>query len=245
MTCSSVRSFCRFSTAALSAASSSWRRSSESCSLNGIDDEVPLGGELADLGILHPRMVPPSHVSLDGRQRKMLPGNAPLSQRLEPARLRTLRDRPPGRRRGPAQTLRLPPRRRARRAPERRVPSTTPSARATASSATRRCIPRRSTGRPQSRTELIDQGKVGDTRIEMVSYGPDGQLQRTLLNDESSPLPRGFVRRRIAERFFSVSSAVSCSNLLFYLRQQTNETRMRTGGNRGSREMILFTPANQ
>lgn len=52
----------------------------------------------------------------------------------------------------------------------------------------------------QSRTELIDNGKVADTRIDTVSYGPDGQLQRTLLNDESSPLPRGFVRRRIAER---------------------------------------------
>jgi hypothetical protein len=52
----------------------------------------------------------------------------------------------------------------------------------------------------QSRTELTDNGKVADTRIETVSYGPDGKLQRTLLNDESSPLPRGFVRRRIAER---------------------------------------------
>jgi hypothetical protein len=52
----------------------------------------------------------------------------------------------------------------------------------------------------QSRTELIDKGKVADTRIEMVSYGPDAQLQRTLLNDEASSLPRGFLRRRIAER---------------------------------------------
>ena len=52
----------------------------------------------------------------------------------------------------------------------------------------------------ESRTELIDKGKVADTRIQTVSYGPDGQLQRTLLNDESSPLPRGFLRRRIAEK---------------------------------------------
>jgi hypothetical protein len=52
----------------------------------------------------------------------------------------------------------------------------------------------------QSRTEVIDTGKVADTRIESVTYGPNGQLQRTLLNDESSPLPRGFLRRRIAER---------------------------------------------
>jgi hypothetical protein len=52
----------------------------------------------------------------------------------------------------------------------------------------------------QSRTELIDNGNVADTRIDAVSYGPDGTLQRTLLNDESSGLPHGFLRRRIAER---------------------------------------------
>lgn len=52
----------------------------------------------------------------------------------------------------------------------------------------------------QSRTELLENGKVADTRIELVTYGPTGELQRSLLNDESSPLPRGFVRRRIAER---------------------------------------------
>ena len=52
----------------------------------------------------------------------------------------------------------------------------------------------------QSRTELIDKEKVADTRIEAVSYGPNGQLQRTLLNDESAPLPGGFLRRRIAEK---------------------------------------------
>jgi hypothetical protein len=52
----------------------------------------------------------------------------------------------------------------------------------------------------QSRTELIDNGNVADTCIEAVSYGPDGTLQRTLLNDESSRLPHGFLRRRIAEK---------------------------------------------
>jgi len=51
-----------------------------------------------------------------------------------------------------------------------------------------------------SRTELVDKGKVADTRIELVTYGQDGGVQRTLLNDESSPLPRGFIRRRLAER---------------------------------------------
>ena len=51
----------------------------------------------------------------------------------------------------------------------------------------------------QSRTELIDNGKVADTRIDSVTYGPNNQLQRTVLNDQSSPLPRGFLRRRIGE----------------------------------------------
>jgi hypothetical protein len=51
-----------------------------------------------------------------------------------------------------------------------------------------------------SRTELIDQGVLKDTRIEMVGYGSDGQVIRTPLNDFSAPLPRGFLRRAIAEQ---------------------------------------------
>jgi hypothetical protein len=50
-----------------------------------------------------------------------------------------------------------------------------------------------------SRTEIIDQGQVKDTRIDLVNYTPFGQLQRTLLNDQSAPLPFGFLRRAIAE----------------------------------------------
>ncbi len=50
-----------------------------------------------------------------------------------------------------------------------------------------------------SRTELTEQGEVKDTRIELVNYAPDGQLQRSLLNDQSAPLPRGFLRRAVAE----------------------------------------------
>jgi hypothetical protein len=49
------------------------------------------------------------------------------------------------------------------------------------------------------RTELEESGAVKDTRIDTVTYGPDGQPQHTLLNDQSNPLPRGFLRRRIAE----------------------------------------------
>ncbi len=50
-----------------------------------------------------------------------------------------------------------------------------------------------------SRTEILDQGQVKDTRIELVHYTPDGQLSRSLLNDQSAPLPHGFLRRAIAE----------------------------------------------
>ena len=50
------------------------------------------------------------------------------------------------------------------------------------------------------RTELIDNGQVKDIRIDQVMYGPDGQLQRTLLNNDPSSHPRGFLRKRIAEK---------------------------------------------
>lgn len=50
-----------------------------------------------------------------------------------------------------------------------------------------------------SRTELIVGGLVKDTRIDLVSYGPDGKLQRSLLNDQSAPMPRGFLRKAVAE----------------------------------------------
>ncbi len=51
-----------------------------------------------------------------------------------------------------------------------------------------------------SRTELLHDGKVRDIRIDLVQYGPDGRLQRTLLNDQGSHhLPIGFLRRAIAK----------------------------------------------
>jgi len=50
-----------------------------------------------------------------------------------------------------------------------------------------------------SRTEVIDQGQVKDLRIDEVNYGPDGRLQRSIVNDQSASLPFGFLRRRIAE----------------------------------------------
>lgn len=51
----------------------------------------------------------------------------------------------------------------------------------------------------ESRTVFIMNGETKDTRIDQEQYGPDGQLQKTELNNESSSHPRGFLRRRIAE----------------------------------------------
>jgi hypothetical protein len=50
-----------------------------------------------------------------------------------------------------------------------------------------------------SRTEIIEKGQVKDTRLELVNYNPFGQLQRSLLNDQSAPLPPGFLMKAIAE----------------------------------------------
>lgn len=50
-----------------------------------------------------------------------------------------------------------------------------------------------------SRTELLENNEVKDIRLELVNYAPDGTLQRSLLNDSGASLPRGFLRRAIAE----------------------------------------------
>ena len=55
-----------------------------------------------------------------------------------------------------------------------------------------------------SRMEIIVQGQVKDVRIDQVSFGPYGQLQRTVLNDQPAssgimlPTPIGFLRRAVA-----------------------------------------------
>lgn len=50
------------------------------------------------------------------------------------------------------------------------------------------------------RTEVSESGVPKDTRVDSVTWGPDGQPQHTLLNDQANPLPQGFLRRRIAEK---------------------------------------------
>ncbi|HVP69163.1 MAG TPA: hypothetical protein VMT17_18075 [Anaeromyxobacteraceae bacterium] len=49
------------------------------------------------------------------------------------------------------------------------------------------------------RLEFLVNGQVKDLRIDTVNFAPDGKLQRTVLNDQSAPLPGGFLRRRVAE----------------------------------------------
>jgi hypothetical protein len=49
------------------------------------------------------------------------------------------------------------------------------------------------------RADIQKNGQSVDLRIDVVTYLPDGQLQRTLMNDEHAPLPGGFFRKKAAE----------------------------------------------
>ena len=49
------------------------------------------------------------------------------------------------------------------------------------------------------RIDFLVGGQEKDMRLDLVNVGPDGKLQRTVLNDQSAPLPGGFLRRKIAE----------------------------------------------
>jgi len=49
------------------------------------------------------------------------------------------------------------------------------------------------------RTQVTQNGSMQDLRVDLVSLGPDGQPQKTLLNDQPGQLPGGFFRHAIAE----------------------------------------------
>jgi hypothetical protein len=49
-----------------------------------------------------------------------------------------------------------------------------------------------------SRTELLEDGTVKDTRVELVNY-TNGQLQKSLISDQGPSLPRFGLRKQIAE----------------------------------------------
>jgi hypothetical protein len=50
------------------------------------------------------------------------------------------------------------------------------------------------------RSDIQKNGKSLDLRIDVCTYLPDGQLQRTIMNDEHAPLPGGFFRKKAAEK---------------------------------------------
>lgn len=49
------------------------------------------------------------------------------------------------------------------------------------------------------RVDLTKNGNSVDLRIDTCTYLPDGQLQRTVMNDQHAPLPGGFFRKKAAE----------------------------------------------
>jgi hypothetical protein len=50
-----------------------------------------------------------------------------------------------------------------------------------------------------SRTVFMENGETKDTRIDQVMYGPDGNIQRTVINNQGAHMPGGFFRHAIAE----------------------------------------------
>jgi hypothetical protein len=50
-----------------------------------------------------------------------------------------------------------------------------------------------------SRTDVQKDGKVMDILIEQVNYGPDGKVQRKIINDQETKLPSTFLIHQIAE----------------------------------------------
>ena len=50
------------------------------------------------------------------------------------------------------------------------------------------------------RMEFLENGTIKDSRVDVVTYGPDGKLQYTSLSNQEAPLPGGFFRKRIAEK---------------------------------------------
>lgn len=49
------------------------------------------------------------------------------------------------------------------------------------------------------RIDFMVNGAQKDLRLDIVNFGPDGKIQRTVMNDQSAPLPGGFFRKKIAE----------------------------------------------
>jgi hypothetical protein len=50
-----------------------------------------------------------------------------------------------------------------------------------------------------TRTDVTKEGKVMDLLIEEFSYGPDGRIQRKVINDQQAKLPSSFLVHEMAE----------------------------------------------
>lgn len=50
-----------------------------------------------------------------------------------------------------------------------------------------------------SRTETQQNGETQDIRLDQVTCGPNGQPQRTVVNDQPGKLPMGFFRKAVTE----------------------------------------------
>lgn len=75
------------------------------------------------------------------------------------------------------------------------------------------------------RFELLKNGQVKDTKVELVTYLPSGQLQKTTLSDQHAALPGGFLRKRIAE-----SEASDMKKYLEGLHKLLDQYTLPTGG---------------
>jgi hypothetical protein len=51
-----------------------------------------------------------------------------------------------------------------------------------------------------SRIEVLQDGKTEDIRIDVVTVGPTGQINRAVLNDQPGKLPDGFLRKAAAQK---------------------------------------------
>jgi hypothetical protein len=75
------------------------------------------------------------------------------------------------------------------------------------------------------RADILKNGNSVDLRLSLVTYAPDGQLQRNIINDEHAPLPGGFFRRKAAE-----SKIKDMENYLKGLRTLLDQYTLPTAG---------------
>ena len=71
------------------------------------------------------------------------------------------------------------------------------------------------------RTQLSENGAIKDTRIDSVTWGPNGQPQHTTLSDQGNPPPQGFFFRRRIEEAERQQMETYLTSLRTFLHQYT------------------------